>query len=103
GVGWATAYRASAAPSAEATLTIGEVERTLDDLAAMSGPGSGTARKATLGDLLARATEREGDLLRRLLTGEIRHGALEGIVTEAVARAADVPAPVVRRAAMLAG
>ena len=102
-VGWATAYRATHAPSDAPALTVDDVERTLEAVARFTGPGSVTARRAAIDQLLARATDREGDLIRRLLTGEVRHGALEGIVTEAAARAAGAPAPLVRRAAMLAG
>src|SRR4029450_9906847 len=60
-------------------------------------------RREELSSLFARATEPERRLLAGLFLGELRQGALEGVMLEAVAKAADVPAPAVRRAAMLAG
>jgi ATP-dependent DNA ligase I len=69
----------------------------------LSGPGSQKARSELLHAVLGRATEGEQDLIRRLLTGELRHGALEGLVTDATATAFGVPLASVRRAAMLAG
>lgn len=109
GVGWATvadAERDLGAESAgEATLTIAEVDAVFDRLAALVGAGAGsnTARRSELTALLRRATPAEADLLWRLFVGELRHGALEGLVTDAVARANGLPLATVRRAAMLAG
>jgi DNA ligase-1 len=104
GVGWATVAKLDIAPSeAEATLEVGEVDRALSRLAAASGPGSVAARREVLVDLLGRATPPEVDLVRRLLVGEIRQGALESLVADAVAKASGVPIVAVRRAAMLAG
>lgn len=109
GVGWATVADAErdlgAEPAAEATLTIAEVDATFDRLAALVGAGAGSnaARRAELAGLLRRATPAEADLLWRLFVGELRHGALEGLVTDAVARAFGLPLATVRRAAMLAG
>src|SRR5205814_5891392 len=68
-----------------------------------SGPACARRRAERLRDLLARATPAERDLLVRLVLGDLRQGALEGIVTEAVARAFEVPLPRVRRALMLSG
>ena len=65
--------------------------------------GSQTARRDALADLFGRATEGEQQFLRGLLLGELRQGALEGVMVEAVAKAAEVPAARVRRAAMVAG
>lgn len=103
GVGWAGAFGTVVAPAADATLTVREVDAALEQLARTSGPGSAEVRRRILDDLFGRATGREGDLLRRLLVGELRHGALAGVVTDAVARADGVPLAVVRRAAMLLG
>ena len=69
----------------------------------MAGAGSQAARRTELHDLFTRATEEEQRFLRGLLMGEIRQGALEGVMVDAVSRAADVPLAEVRRAAMLAG
>ncbi len=69
----------------------------------MSGKGSQARRAELVTDLFAAATEIEQTFLRRLLGGELRQGALIGVMADAVASAADIPAPVVRRAAMLGG
>ena len=103
GVGWATVAKLEVEPAAEPSLEIGEVDAALGTLATTSGPGSVAARNAVLTDLLGRATPPEAHLLRRLLTGELRQGALEALVAEGVAKAAAIPVVVVRRAAMLAG
>ena len=65
------------------------------------GPGSQAVRRAALAELLGRATEPEQEFLVRLLLGDLRQGALAGVMTEAVARAAGVPVKAVRRALML--
>jgi DNA ligase-1 len=103
GVGWATVFSVDVAHAADPSLTIEDVDRAIDSVARMAGPGSAAARQARLADLLGRATPAEADFLRRLLVGELRQGALEGVMTEAVARAAAVPVERVRRAAMLRG
>lgn len=90
-------------PAAEPTLTLLEVDRALTDLARLGGPGSGNARLEGLRALLARGTAAEADFLTRLLFGELRQGALEGVMIEAIARAADLPSAGVRRAVMLCG
>jgi DNA ligase 1 len=90
---------AAAAPE----LEIADVDRTLDRLAGTSGAGSTGARGQILREMFARATKDEQDFLARLLFGELRQGALEGVLVEAVARAAGVPSARIRRASMLAG
>ena len=102
GVGWATlAERPD--PSPASSLTIGEVSDIFDRLSALSGPGSTRERRREVDDLLGRATADEQDFLVALMMGEIRQGALEGLMVDAVARAASVPVATVRRAAMLDG
>ncbi|HEU4384528.1 MAG TPA: ATP-dependent DNA ligase [Anaeromyxobacteraceae bacterium] len=105
GVGWAVLKQAlgSAAPAAEASLEIADVDGALSRLAAAQGPGSAAERRRGLADLLSRATPAEQEFLSRLLVGELRQGALEGVLLEAVARAASVPVAEVRRAVMAAG
>ncbi len=107
GVGWATLTAvAEATPMTVArspTLTVSDLDRTVSALLDVEGAGSGAARTALLRELLGRATEDEALFIRRLLLGELRHGALEGVVTDAVARAASVPVAALRRAQMLAG
>jgi DNA ligase-1 len=103
GVGWATVFRLDVAPAAVPALAIADVDHALDLIAATTGSGSAAGRDVILRDLLGRATPEETDFVRRLLVGELRQGALQGLMNDAVARAADVPAPLVRRAAMLSG
>jgi DNA ligase-1 len=103
GVGWRTVAAVEVEPAAEPTLTVLDLDRTLDELAGLHGTGSQGARTGLLRDVLGRATAGEQGLVRRLLVGELRHGALEGLVTDAAARAFAVPLATVRRAAMLAG
>ncbi|GAA1148871.1 ATP-dependent DNA ligase [Ornithinicoccus hortensis] len=102
GVGWRS-LRASFAPATDSTLSVTEVDAALTELAGLGGAGSVAGRSAALRDLLGRATRDEQAWLRRLLTGELRQGASDGVLQKAVAVAADVPEPVVRRAVMLAG
>jgi DNA ligase-1 len=84
-------------------MTLVEVDAVLERVANASGSGSAAERRSLLGDLLSRATPPEQAFLVRLLIGELRQGALEGVMLEAVAQASALPAPEVRRAAMLAG
>ena len=103
GVGWA-ALRAAPAPAPPpARLELLAVDAALERLKSTTGPGSVASRRRLTDDLFGRATAPEHDFLRGLLLGELRQGALEGVMVEAVAKAANVPARDVRRAAMLAG
>jgi DNA ligase-1 len=103
GVGWASLRDASSPASPPTTLELAAVDAALRRIGGLAGSGSQAARRTELRDLFARATEREQRFLRSLLLGEVRQGALEGVMVDAVARAAGVPAAEVRRAAMLAG
>ncbi|MFD1147106.1 ATP-dependent DNA ligase [Saccharothrix hoggarensis] len=103
GAGWRTVFDLAVPPAAAPSLTVSDVDEALGALAAVGGKGSTARRTALLTDLFGRATEAEQDFLRRLLTGELRQGALEGVMLDAIARAADVPGDVVRRAFMLSG
>jgi len=103
GVGWATMRDARVEPASTPTLTVGDVDRRFDELAAMGGTGVGAARRNALADLFGRAIEDEQQLLWAVLSGEVRHGALEGVMTDAIASASSVPISSVRRAAMLSG
>jgi DNA ligase-1 len=84
-------------------LTVAEVDAAFSAIATQSGAGSSTRRTALLHDLLARATGPERHFLVRLIAGELRQGALAGVMEEAVAAAAHVPVDAVRRAAMMNG
>jgi len=103
GVGWATLEKAKARVSTSASLQIRDVDDTLEQISRMSGKGSAGEKQRLLSDMFSRATAEEQDFLFRLLTGELRQGALEGIMVEALAKARDLPANEVRRAMMLAG
>ncbi len=92
--------RAEAAPQ---PVTLLELDGAFERIAASIGKGSAEARQRILRELLARLGEDERRFLFGLVTGELRQGALEGLVVEAVARAAELPAADVRRAVMLAG
>ncbi len=91
------------APADESSLTVTDVDGAFDRLAGAAGSGSTSARRAELAGLMARATSEEQRFLRDLITGNLRQGALDGVVLAAVAAAYDVPEAVVRRATMLAG
>nr|WP_204331296.1 ATP-dependent DNA ligase [Geodermatophilus sabuli] len=103
GVGWRTLARMAGEGAATQSLTVAGVDRALTGLAATTGPGSAARRDAALSALLSAATAEEQRFLVRLLTGELRQGALEGVVLDAVAVAAEVPGAAVRRAFMLSG
>jgi DNA ligase 1 len=102
GVGWA-ALRSLPPPAAAPSLTVTTVDATLSEIGAIAGKGSQTRRAELVGGLFAAATDAEQTFLRRLLSGELRQGALAGVMADAVAKAASVPAADVRHAAMLAG
>ena len=85
------------------TLELGEVDAAFERIAGVSGPGSTAERSGLLADLFRRATAEEADFLVRLILGDLRQGALAGLLAEALARAAEVPATEVRRALMFAG
>jgi DNA ligase-1 len=102
GVGW-RGLSTLPDPAVDATVTPLEVDATLDRLAAMSGPGSQESRAALVRDLFGRATADEQRWLRGVLTGNVRQGALDALVQEAIAAASGVRLAAVRRAAMLAG
>jgi DNA ligase-1 len=104
GVGWALlGPTTDLEPATGATLNVADVDAAIDGLQRTTGTGSTAARRRIVEDLFGRATTEEADFLRRLLIGELRQGALDGSMTDAIAKAAGVPVAVVRRAAMLAG
>lgn len=103
GVGPATVRSVLARPRSKPTLSLAEVDEALENIASASGPGSVRARRQALSGLLEQATPQEQDYLRNLVLRNLRQGALEGLMAEAVARAVGVPAERVRRAAMLEG
>src|SRR6478735_1148 len=102
GLGWRS-LRDLPAPAEEPSLTLTDVDTAFARMADLSGPGSATARQAEAGALFGAATAREQALLAGLVSGELRQGALDSVVLDAVAEAAGVPADAVRRAVMLRG
>jgi DNA ligase 1 len=103
GIGYAALGAAAAQPAAlDGTLTVTDVDAALAQVSGMRGAGSAARRSEVLNALFARATAAEQQFLVHLLAGELRQGALEGIMGDAVAAASDLPAAAVRRAAMYA-
>ncbi|MBV9949926.1 MAG: ATP-dependent DNA ligase, partial [Myxococcales bacterium] len=102
GVGWA-ALSTIPAPASAPSLTVAAVDAVFSEIAAASGAGSQGRRAALLASVMAAATEGEQAFLRGLLTGNLRQGALGGVMLDAIAAAADVKPAEVRRATMLRG
>lgn len=104
GVGWASAVTArETTPALDATLTLGDVDGVFAQLTTVKGKNSSKERARLLEELFARATADEQSFLSGLLVGEVRQGALEGVLLDAIAKAANVPSPALRRAVMMAG
>jgi DNA ligase 1 len=103
GLGWSTVFKVDVAHAQQPTLVIDDLDRAIDEMQAKTGSGSQTERRRILGDLLSRATSEEADFVRRLFVGELRQGALEGLMADAIAKASGVSSVIVRRALMLSG
>lgn len=103
GVGYAALRDAGSAGLATAVLEVSEVDHALSELASIQGAGSDRRKRELLRSLFARATEAEQRFLTGLLLGEIRQGALEGIMLEAIAKASGIDSGQIRRAVMMAG
>ena len=103
GIGWSSLAGIADEPAPLATLTVGEVDAALDELAALGGAGSQAARRSLLEGLLGRATAQETTILRALVLGELRHGALGGVMLDAIARGSQTQPALVRRSRMLVG
>jgi DNA ligase 1 len=91
------------AASGGGPLTVAETDAAFEAVGRVTGAGAQAERRRLLAGVFGRATPAEREFLVRLLGGELHQGALEGVMTEAVARAAGVPAAEVRRAHLLAG
>ena len=102
-LGYAALRSAMGRAADASSLTLHDVDGIFSELKTVRGKGAAERRGALASALFARASAEEQDFLLRLLVGELRQGALEGVMLEAVAAAADVPAARVRRAAMFAG
>jgi DNA ligase 1 len=103
GVGWRTVQGARPDPAAVPSLTIADVDDVVSAIASAGGSGSAQVRSDLLAGLLGSATADEQDVVVRMLLGEMRTGALDAVVLEGAAKAADVPIARLRRAAMLTG
>lgn len=105
GVGAAAlrAVRADVLPASVPSLEVGDLAAALDRLAAVGGRGAAAERLRLLGELFGAATAAEQEFLFRLLAGELRQGAQEGLMEEAIAAAAELDLAAVRRAAMVSG
>ncbi|WP_214320555.1 ATP-dependent DNA ligase [Nonomuraea sediminis] len=102
GVGWRT-LQDLPAPKLVATATLTDVDTLLTRIKAVSGQGSQAARKALVTELYAALSSQEQAFVTRLLGGELRQGALDGVMIEAVAKASGAPSADVRRALTLRG
>jgi DNA ligase 1 len=103
GLGWAGLSDLPSAATGEPTLQVAAVDAAFEEIAGHAGSGSGARRSAAAAALFAAATEPEQHLLRGLIAGEVRQGALVALVQEGLAAAFDVPAALVQRASMLLG
>ena len=97
GIGYATLSGLRGAAATEASLTVAEVDAAFTRIVDTTGKGSAAERSAQLRALFSRAPATEQDFLLRLLAGELRQGALEGVMIEAIATASGVPAADMRR------
>ncbi|MFC4126099.1 ATP-dependent DNA ligase [Nocardia rhizosphaerae] len=103
GAGWRTVTGLDTPPSPAPSLTVTAVDGVFTQLTGLSGAGSTLRRRELLTELFTAATADEQSFLLRLLTGELRQGALTAVVLEALATATGIPVAVVRRAHMLSG
>jgi ATP-dependent DNA ligase I len=102
-LGYATLQSAMGNPASAPALSLAEVDAAFEAFKSIKGKGAASARQTQLKSLFEKATAQEQDFLLRLIVGELRQGALEGVMLDAVAAAANVPAAEVRRAATFAG
>ncbi|NUT41705.1 MAG: ATP-dependent DNA ligase [Thermoactinospora sp.] len=102
GVGWRSLQELPA-PKLVATATLTDVDALFTRIKAVSGQGSQAARKALVHELFSAVTSQEQSFLTRLLSGELRQGALDGVMIEAIAKASGAPSADVRRALTLRG
>lgn len=103
GIGWASVFNLDVPAAVTPSLTVHDLDTAIEAISSATGPGSQSRRADLLGALFARATADEQEFIRRLFVGELRQGALGGLMTDAIARAFSVPLATVRRAAMLCG
>lgn len=104
GVGYRALRQLASSPSdAQESVTLLELDATFDELSRLSGKGSAKRRDQLLQGLFARLSEPERDFVTRLMLGELRQGALEALVLEALGQTTTIGAPALRRAMLFAG
>ncbi len=103
GIGHVTVGAARPPAVARPDLTIIDVDTILEEISQTSGHGSKGRKEALLAGLLGRATKAEQLFLRGLILRNLRQGALDGVMADAVAAALEVSVEDVRRSAMLEG
>lgn len=103
GIGYAAIRDAQGRAADQPTLQIMDVDRMLEQLSAVQGAGADRNRRELLNRLFSLATEKEQHFLTGLLGGELRQGALEGIMLDALAKASGIGIDRIRRAAMMGG
>ena len=103
GIGYAALRDALGSSAGAPSLEVLEVDRTFQSIAAASGSGSQRQRLELIQQMFGRATEPEQRFLTGLLMGELRQGALEGVMLEALAKSSGIAVERVRRAVMVAG
>jgi DNA ligase-1 len=104
GIGFATLWAARETATADTpTLRLADIDDVFTQIASIKGSGAAGTRLERLRHLLGRATRAEQDFIVRLLSGELRQGALEAVLVDAVAKASAIDVGAVRRAVMMAG
>lgn len=103
GIGWATVASLELEPAVEPSLFVRDIDEMLTEVASITGEGSVARRAAVLGLVLGRATDAEMRFMQQVLVGEVRQGALAGVISDGIAKAAGVKKPLLRRATMLRG
>ena len=103
GIGYATLHGAMPEPATVPSLEILQLDRLFDQLAGVKGSGAEQRKRFLLAEISRHATRGEQEFLIRLMSGELRQGALEGVMLDALAKATNLPAERIRRAAMMAG
>ena len=103
GIGWGTLGAVDEPPAPTPSLTVGDVDQALSELSRLGGGGSQVARRELLAGLFRRATADEQALLRSIVLGDLRQGALAGVMLDAIARGSQTTPALVRRARMLGG
>ena len=99
GLGWRGLAEAPS-PASKPSVSLTEVDSALEEIGLLAGSGSAGARREAVATLFGRMTEPEQAYLRNLITGNVRQGALDSVMLDAVAQAAEIPVKAVRRAAM---